>query len=199
MIIGYCRSSTNDQTGNTQRSQLQAYGCDIIREEKQSGKSIEGRPIFQRLLNELEPGDVVVVSKLDRFARNTLNALETVRELEKKGVGLVVLNLGGETIDTKTASGMLMLTMLAGVAEFELNMIKERQREGIELAKKNGRYLGRPVKYGEKNPKLVHALELARNRDKNGMTMPEISHITGISRATIYNKIKEAGEGSTTP
>lgn len=198
MIIGYCRSSTTDQTGNAQRSMLQAYGCDVIREEKQSGKNIEGRPVFQRLLNELEPGDKIVVSKIDRFARNTLNALETVKELEKKGVGLVVLNLGGETVDTKTASGMLLLTMLAGVAEFELNMIKERQREGIAEAKKRGVYKGRPVKYGEKSAKLLHALDLAKNRDKNKMTMPEISQITGISKATIYNKLKEEKEMAST-
>jgi DNA invertase Pin-like site-specific DNA recombinase len=199
MIIGYCRSSTNDQTGNAQRNQLEEYGCDIIREEIQIGKNIKGRPIFQRLINELEKGDKIILTKLDRGFRNTLDALQTVQELEKKGVGLVILNLGGETVDTKTASGMLLLTLLAGVAEFELSQIRERQMDGIKLAKKNGKYLGRKITYGEKNPKLIHALELAQNRATNGMTMPEISHITGISRATIYNKMKEADKESTTP
>lgn len=196
MRYGYARSSTIDQNGLAQRAQLEEYGVDILIEEKRSGRTIKDRPEFIQLLGKLKRDDVLVVTKLDRLARNTLEALETIRQLEERGVGIVILNLGGETVNTKSPSGKLIITMLAGIAEFELAMIRERQVEGIKRAKERGVYKGRPKTYGDNNQRLRHAIKLARERDTNGMTMKEIANITGMSRATLYNKLKEEKIGS---
>lgn len=192
MIYGYGRVSSIGQNLEAQLKQLKDYPCDVIFQEKVSGRKKENRTEFNRLLETVTEGDVIVVTKLDRFARSTRDALNTIERLNELGVGLVVLNMGGDKVDTTTAIGKLMVTVLSGIAEFEADMNRERQREGIENAKLRGVYQGRPVTYGEKSVKLRHALDLARNRDKNGMTMPEISQITGVSRATIYNKLKES-------
>lgn len=192
MKYGYARSSTIDQNGLAQRAQLEEYGCDYIIEEKRSGNSVKDRPEFLKLMDKVEPGDAIILTKLDRLARNTVEALEIVQQLEEKGVGIVILNLGGETVNTRSPSGRLIITMLAGIAEFELALIRERQAEGIKRAKERGVYKGRPKTYGDNNKRLQHAIELAENRDKNGMTMKEIADITGMSRATLYNKIKES-------
>lgn len=155
-----------------------------------SGRKKENRAEFNRLLETVAEGDAIVVRKLDRFARSTRDALNTIERLSELGVGLVFLNMGGDKVDTTTVIGKLMVTVLSGIAEFEADMNRERQREKIENAKLRGVYKVRPVTYGEKSAKLRHALELARNRDTTGMTIPKISLITGISRATIYNKLK---------
>ncbi|MDD1513808.1 recombinase family protein [Priestia megaterium] len=132
----------------------------------------------------VQKGDTIVVTKLDRFARSTKDALSTIEYLNNKGVSLVVLNMGGDKVDTATAIGKLMITVLSGIAEFEADMIKERQLEGIEEAKKRGVYKGRPAKYTEKHRGLQHAIELFHNRDTNKLTVKEIEEITKISRAT---------------
>lgn len=190
MKIGYARTSTQNQNLAGQLQALKEYGCDRIVTEQKSGKNTKDRPVFTKLIAELNPGDILIVTKLDRMARSTRDALKIVEELEKNGVELVVLNMGGSKLDTTEPIGKLLLIMLSGIAEFELSLSKERQREGIAEAKKAGKYRGKPVKYGENNPKLLHALELFRQRHNNGLTVKEIAHITGISRTTIYNNIK---------
>lgn len=100
--------------------------------------------------------------------------------------------MGGDKIDTSTAIGKLMITVLSGISEFEADMIKERQLEGIEEAKKRGVYKGRPKKHTENNRDLQYTLELFRNRATNNMTVKEIEEITKISRATLYRAVKES-------
>src|SRR5699024_9182272 len=129
---------------------------------------------FNDVLDVVSEGDILVVTKLDRFARSTQDALNTIQMLQDKGVGLVVLNMSGEQLDTTTPTGKLMLTVLSEEAEFEANMIRERQREGIEQAKKRGVYKGRPKTYTSNNKRLQHALELFHDRDTNGYTVDEI-------------------------
>ena len=158
----------------------------MIYKEKVSGRKKDNREEFNKLLETVEEGDTVVVTKLDRFARSTKDALSTIEWLNKKDISLVVLNMGGDKVDTSTAIGKLMITVLSGIAEFEADMIKERQLEGIELAKQRGVYKGRPHKYTDKHKGLQHALELFRNRNTNKMTVNEIADITKISRATLY-------------
>ncbi|MFJ7976665.1 recombinase family protein [Peribacillus sp. NPDC096379] len=191
MKYGYGRVSSAGQNLTSQIKQLQETGCDTIFKEKVSGRKKEDREQFNLLLETVQEGDKIVVTKLDRFARSTKDALNTIEYLNNKGVSLMVLNMGGDKVDTGTAIGKLMITVLSGIAEFEADMIKERQLEGIEEAKKRGVYKGRPKKYTERNTGLQHALNLFHNRDINKMTVKEIEEITKISRATLYRAVKE--------
>ncbi|WP_057763323.1 recombinase family protein [Cytobacillus praedii] len=194
MKFGYGRVSSAGQNLTAQINQLQEAGCETIFKEKVSGRRKEDRKQFNLLLETVQEGDTIVVTKLDRFARSTKDALNTIEYLNSKGVYLIVLNMGGDKIDTGTAIGKLMITVLSGIAEFEADMIKERQLEGIEDAKKRGVYKGRPKKYTEKNPKLQHALDLFNHRnrkDAKTKTVKEIEAITGISRATLYRVARE--------
>lgn len=190
MIYGYARVSTKKQDLTAQLMQLKEYGCGQIFQEHGSGRNKE-RPQFQALLEVVERGDTVVVCKLDRFARSTIDALNTINMLNEKGVSMVVLNMGGEKLDTSTPIGKLLVTMLAGIAEFEADMIRERQLEGIAIAKAAGVYKGRPKKYGKSHKGLQHALELLRNRVDNGMTVADICAVTGVGRSTLYKFAQE--------
>ncbi|MGE6377046.1 recombinase family protein [Peribacillus muralis] len=191
MKYGYGRVSSVGQNLGAQIKQLQDAGCDAIFKEKVSGRKKEDRKQFNLLLETVREGDTIVVTKLDRFARSTKDALNTIENLNSKGVSLIVLNMGGDKIDSGSAIGKLMITVLSGIAEFEADMIKERQLEGIEEAKQRGVYKGRPKKYTERNSKLKHALELFDNRNANHKTVKEIEAITGISKATLYRVVRE--------
>ena len=191
MKYGYARVSSVGQNLTAQIRQLEEVGCDLVFKEKVSGRKKEEREQFNILLETVQKGDTIVVTKLDRFARSTKDALSTIEYLNNKGVSLVVLNMGGDKVDTATAIGKLMITVLSGIAEFEADMIKERQLEGIEEAKKRGVYKGRPAKYTEKHRGLQHAIELFHNRDTNKLTVKEIEEITKISRATLYRAVKK--------
>lgn len=195
MIYGYARVSTKEQKLDVQIEQLKAYGVDTIVKEKVSGKDIGSRAGFKALLERVKEGDTIVVTKLDRFARSTRDALETIEYLNSKGVGLVILNFGGMNVDTTTPTGKLMITMFSAVAEFELGINKERQREGIAKAKERGVYKGRPKRYTANHAGLAHALELYQNRDKNGLTVKKIADITNISEATIYREARKLRQG----
>lgn len=188
---GYARVSSNGQNLNAQIKQLQEAGCDVIYKEKVSGRKKENRYQFNELLQDIQAGDTMIVTKLDRFARSTKDALSTIEALNQKGIFLIVLNMGGMPVDTSTAIGKLMVTMLAGIAEFEADMIRERQLEGIAEAKARGVYKGRPNTYTEKHSGLQHALDLYRNRETNGYTVKQIAEITKISKATIYRAVRE--------
>lgn len=187
---GYARVSSVGQNITTQINQLKNAGCTSIYKEKVSGRSTNNRVEFNKLLEVVDQGDTIVVTKLDRFARSTKDALRIIDSLNNKGVSLIVLNMGGDKVDTGTAIGKLMITVLSGIAEFEADMIRERQLEGITAAKARGVYKGRPSTYTEKHTGLQHALSLYENREVNGLTVREIAEITKISRATIYRAIK---------
>ncbi|MGG0459946.1 recombinase family protein [Priestia aryabhattai] len=190
MKYGYARVSSVGQNLTAQIRQLEEVGCDLVFKEKVSGRKKEDREQFNILLEKVQKGDTIVVTKLDRFARSTKDALSTIEYLNNKGVSLIVLNMGGDKVDTGTAIGKLMITVLSGIAEFEADMIKERQLEGIEEAKKRGVYKGRPAKYTEKHRGLQHAIELFHSRDTNKLTVKEIEEITKISRATLYRAVR---------
>ncbi len=155
MIYGYARVSSTTQNLDTQIVQLTACGCRKIFQEKLSGRSLTHRPQFSALLDCATTGDMVVVAKLDRFARSTQDALNTMATLTERGVSLVVLNMGGGVVDTATAVGKLLMTVLAGIAEFEADLIKERQLEGIAAAKARGVCKGRPRTYTTHHKGLV--------------------------------------------
>lgn len=188
---GYARVSSAGQNLDAQIKQLEDVECEKIFSEKVSGRQKEGRQQLRILLQTVKQGDSIVVTKLDRFARSTKDALTVIEELNQKSVALIVLNMGGDRVDTSTAIGKLMITVLSGIAEFEADMIRERQLEGIQEAKKRGVYKGRPKKYTEKNPSINHAIDLFKERSTNKKTVKEIEEITKVSRATIYREIKK--------
>lgn len=189
--IGYARVSSTGQNLAAQINQLKEAGCTVIYKEKVSGRKTANREQFNKLLEVVTDEDTIVVTKLDRFARSTKDALQTIEMLDNRGVSLIVLNMGGDRVDTSTAIGKLMITVLSGIAEFEADMIRERQIEGIAEAKARGVYKGRPHTYTEKHSGLRHALELYKSRENNGYTVKKIAEITKISKATIYRAVKE--------
>ncbi|NMP24296.1 recombinase family protein [Sulfobacillus harzensis] len=195
MIYGYARVSSTTQSLDTQVAQLKAYGCQKIFQEKLSGRSLHYRAQFTALLSQVGAGDVLVVTKLDRFARSTQDALNTMATLAGRGVSLVVLNMGGDVVDTSTAIGKLVITVLAGIAEFEADLIKERQLEGIAAAKARGVYKGRPRTYTVHHKGLAHALELLAARDTNHLTVNDICAMTQVSRATLYRLVRQTNGG----
>lgn len=183
MIYGYARVSTKEQNLATQLDQLQSFGVNRIVSEKISG-IVAKKTKLDALLHELEVNDTLVVTRMDRLGRNTVQLLQLVEELQGKGIDLVILNLG---IDTRTPTGKFFLTIMAGFSELDRTLIKDKQRAGIALAKKRGLYKGRPPKYTKSHEGIQHALELRKTTNK---TIKEISQITGISQATLYRCLK---------
>ena len=143
MLIGYARTSTTDQQAgfDAQLVELEAYSC--VRTFKEQVSAVASRGELDRAIDMLREGDKLVVTKLDRLARNVMHMGELLQQIEAKGAGLVILSLGSETVDTTTATGKLILNMMVSVAEFEREMMKERQVEGIKRAKAEGKYKGR--------------------------------------------------------
>lgn len=178
MIYGYARVSTWNQELETQIISLKKYGCEKIYTEKYTGAKIE-RVEFQKLLHVLSEGDTLVVAKLDRFARSTIQGLETVRELFERGVKIHILNMG---IIEDSPTGRLTFTIFSAFAEFERDMIIERTQEGKALAKLNPNFKeGRPKKFNR--DQLDLAMELLKTD-----TTKNVSRKTGISEATLYRE-----------
>lgn len=172
---GYARVSTLQQSLEEQMQQLQNENCEKIYFEKFTGTTKE-RPEFQKLLNTAKNGDTIVVTKLDRFARSASDAITIIRSLFERGVRVHILNMG---IVENSAMGKLMLTMLAGFAEFERDMIVERTQAGREIARQRVGYReGRKPKYSRKQ--LDHAMQLKEN-----YSFSQVADLTGISMATL--------------
>lgn len=174
---GYARVSSLSQSTDAQEMALREAGCTVVRIEKASGRTIEGRDELTTLLEFLREEDVLVVHKLDRLGRNTRDVLNLVHEVDQKGASLQVLE---PPIETSGPMGKMVLTVLGMVAEMELGFIKERQRAGIEAAKSRGVYKGRPqsVDYDA-------ILRLKRE----GLGISAIAREVGCSRGTVYKAI----------
>src|SRR3954469_24390538 len=143
MLVGYARTSTEDQKAGleAQERDLKAAGCQKMFAEQAS--SVAQRDKLQACLDFIREGDALVVTKPDRLARSTAELLTIEADLSKRGIGLVILSMGGERLDTRNPTSKLMLTILAGVATWEREIMLERQREGIAKAKRDGKYKGR--------------------------------------------------------
>ncbi len=141
-IIGYARVSTTDQDLTIQEAALRAAGCEVIRAEKRSGNTTEGREELRTVLEFLRKGDVLMVTRIDRLARSIGDLQDIVRAVRSKGASLKATE---QPIDTGTAAGKCFLDMLGVFAEFETNLRRERQLEGIAKAKAAGVYKGRPA------------------------------------------------------
>src|SRR5215203_1440702 len=139
--VGYARVSTTDQDLSTQGERLKAAGCEIIRSEKVSGTTRQGRAELASIIEFLRRGDELVVTRIDRLARSIGDLQDIVRELKGRGA---FLRAADQPIDTSTAAGKAFLDMLGVFAEFETNLRRERQFEGIAKAKAQGVYKGRP-------------------------------------------------------
>ena len=182
MIVGYARTSTTDQAAGlaAQERDLALAGCEKLYAEQVS--SVATRDKLVAVLDFVRQGDVLMVTKPDRLARSTAELLSIVDGLTAKGVGLVILSMGGERLDTRNPTAKLMLTILAGVATWEREIMLERQREGIAKAKADGKYQGRAP------TAMRQAAEVRRLRD-GGMTPSEIVKRLGIARASVYRAL----------
>jgi DNA invertase Pin-like site-specific DNA recombinase len=183
-VVGYARTSTVDQEAGLEAQQrdLASAGCSRIFAERAS--SIGKRAELMAALDYLRDGDLLVVTKPDRLARSVADLLSIIAKLQAKGVGLRILSMGGQSVDTAAPTGRLMLTMLGAVAEFERALMLERQREGIAKAKGEGKYKGR------KPTARAKAGEI-RQLHAQGMTPTAIAKRLGIGRASIYRVLQD--------
>src|SRR5271165_6175161 len=173
-VYGYARVSSEEQDTAIQTAALKAAGCSVVREEKESGTSRNGRTELETLLAFMREGDALMVTRIDRLARSMKDLQDIVHELKQKGV---FLRATEQPIDTSTAAGKAFFDMLGVFSEFETNLRRERQAEGIGAAKKRGVYHGRPPK--------IDLTEIAR-RLKQGHGPARIARDLGISRGTVY-------------
>lgn len=179
--VGYARVSSVGQSLDVQLEKLNQAGCEKVFAEKRSGKKADNRSELQSLLSWVRDGDSVVVTKMDRLARSTGDLLNITKLLDEKNVGLVILD---QSIDTKTSTGRLMLTMLAAIAEFENDLRRERQQDGIELAQKKG------VVFGRKPSLLTSEIQVIKERRAKGESVSALAREFGCSRMSVYNHLK---------
>ncbi|GLB60021.1 recombinase family protein [Cytobacillus sp. NCCP-133] len=175
MKYGYARVSTLSQDLENQIRTLKKENCDFIYSEKFTGTKSD-RPEFKKLLSQLKKGDTLVVTKLDRFARSTVDGIHTIKDLFERGVKVHILNMG---LVENTATGRLIFNIMSAFAEFERDMIVERTQEGKAIAKLREDFReGRPKKYQKKQ--IEHALSLLKNH-----SYKEVEERTGISKSTL--------------
>lgn len=178
MQIGYARVSTTDQSLDLQRTALTNAGVDKLFAEQRSGRSADDRAELQAAIEFAREGDVLVVTKLDRLARSVRDLHNLLATLEAKGVGFRCID---QSIDTTSSTGRLTLSILGAVAAFELDIRAERQREGIEAAKRRGVYQGRRSN-----------IDLDRVRQLSTRMKPaEIAAVMQISRASAYRALSQ--------
>ncbi|MEI7714023.1 MAG: recombinase family protein [Rhodospirillales bacterium] len=179
MIVGYARTSTTEQRAGleAQERDLKAAGAEKVYAEQVS--SVAQRAKLTEALGFLRSGDVLMVAKPDRLARSTAELLGIEADLTARGVGLVVLSMGGERLDTRNPTSKLMLTILAGVATWEREIMLERQREGIAKAKADGKYKGRA-------PTVATQAEQIREAHAAGEKPAHIAKRMGIARSSVY-------------
>ena len=180
MKIGYVRVSTEEQNTARQEIMLRELGVDELFVDRASGKNAD-RPELNRMMNFVRRGDKVIVASISRFARNTRDLLDLVEQLTAKQVEFVSRK---EAIDTTTPTGKFMLTVFAAVAELEREYILQRQREGIAIAKQQGKYRGRP-------PKVYPDFErIAARWQKGEITAVQAMKQLGMSKTRFYERVK---------
>ena len=188
MIIGYARTSTADQTAGlaAQERDLATAGAEKVYAEQVS--SMAHRPRMAEALAFLREGDALMVSKPDRLARSTAELLAIEADLSKRGAGLIVLSMGGERLDTRNPTSKLMLTILAGVATWEREIMLERQREGIAKAKGEGKYKGR-------KPTVAAQTAAIREAVAAGEKPAAVARRLGVARSSVYRMLPGAPAG----
>jgi DNA invertase Pin-like site-specific DNA recombinase len=187
MKIGYARVSTRDQSLNLQIDALKKAGCEKIYIDIASGAKTE-RPELTKLLENLRPGEIIVIWKLDRLGRSLKHLVELVAELLKKDVGLQSLN---DPVDTTTAQGRLIFNIFASLAEFEKDLISERTQAGLSAARARGRKGGRPKGLSEQAEITARAAESLYKEGQ--LTVKEITKRLGIAKRTLYSYLRHRG------
>ncbi len=182
MVIGYARVSTIEQNLDRQIDALRENGAERIFQEKFTGTKVN-RPELETMLMTLRPGDKLIVTEFSRLSRSTKDLIDLVEKLQKMGVELVSIK---ENLDTTTATGKMMLTMLSALSQFERDLIAERTAEGLKAARARGRKGGRPKVATEETKRKALAMY-----DANTMTNKEIADFAKVSIATLGNWIKE--------
>lgn len=186
---GYARVSTDDQNLDVQREMLKAEGCDVILEEKASGKDREGRPKLALLLEVLGEGDQVIITKLDRLGRETIDMLEIAEEIGGKGASLK--SLAEPWADTTTPEKKFMFTVFAGMAEWERNRIRQRQREGIAANKEALRTDGSGKKKYAGGKQRFDPAIIRKMHHEDGLRPFQIRDALGCSEDTVSRALKE--------
>lgn len=187
MLIGYARTSTAEQIAGleAQERDLRETGCNRIMSEQVS--SVAQRDQLDAALDFVREGDSLVVTRLDRLARSTTDLLEIVAKLDRKGVALRILDFGGQSVDTQSPSGKLILTMFAAFAQFERELLLVRQREGIAKARAEGRYKGR-VPTARRQACQVMQMRAS------GLKPGEIAQQCRMSRSSVYRILAGTAE-----
>ena len=181
MKIGYIRVSTQEQNTMRQEVLMRSLGVDEVYVDHMSGKNVN-RPELQKMIEYVRKGDIVIVESISRFARNTRDLLELVEQLTAKDVEFVSRK---EAIDTTTPTGKFMLTVFGAVAELEREYILQRQREGIAIAKAQGKYRGR-------KPIQVPEFEQVTSKWKSGtITAAEAMRTLHMTKTTFYRRVKQ--------
>ena len=184
MKIGYARVSTQEQNLDLQRDALGRAGCERIVEDTAGGGKVH-RIGLERVKEQLRPGDVLVVWRLDRLGRSLRHLIDMMTELEGQGIGFQSIT---EAIDTTTPGGKLVFHIFGALAEFERNLIRERTKAGLEAARARGRKGGRRKKLDERKRAL--AVDLYQSKKH---TIDEICRTVGISKPTLYAYVREWG------
>lgn len=182
MTFGYARVSTTKQGFEGQIDDLEAAGCNQVFADKVTGRH-QNRPELQKMLNKLRAGDVVIVTRLDRLARSTRDLLALVEQIHETGAAFK--SLSEPWADTTTPAGKMVITIFAGVAEFERSLIAERTEKGRQEARKKGKHLGAPKKLTDE--KRAALLELLAAGKQPG----EAARIFGVHRTTVHRVIRE--------
>lgn len=183
LSVGYARVSTDDQDLTNQRAELHAAGCSRIFAEKITGAHSK-RDELARMLDHLRAGDIVTVTRLDRLARNTRDLLDIAEQLQASGAGL--RSLAEPWADTTSPAGRMVLTVFAGIAEFERSLIVDRTRSGRKAAKERGVLFGRRPSLS-----LAQIAHARRLMDEEGQTSTETAALLGVHRATLYRALNK--------
>ena len=179
MVFGYARISTTAQDESLQLDALHAAGCDRLMIDRASGATAD-RPALAEMLDRLRPGDTVMVWRLDRLGRSLRHLIETVADLERRGVTLVSLT---EQLDTSSPGGKLVFHLFGAMAEFERDLIRERTQAGLAAARARGRTGGRPTVWTDAK------LTTARAMNAAGQDVSTIAATLGVSRASVYRAL----------
>jgi len=181
MIIGYARTSTDEQNTALQLAALKKNGCETIHEDKGISGAVRNRPALTRCLASLKAGDTLIVWKLDRLGRSVRDLLNILQDLDTSGVRFISLT---EAIDTQTPTGRAMLHMVALLAELERGLITERTRAGVKEAQKRG------VKFGRKQKLTPVQIKHAREQIDQGRRVQDVAALLNVGRVTLYRALK---------
>lgn len=188
--IGYVRVSSQDQNQERQIKQLNEIGMDIIYQEKVSGATMN-REELQKMLNELHSGDSIYVTDLTRITRSTQDLFLLIDKIRNKDANLKSLKDTWLDLSEDNPYSQFLITVMAGVNQLERDLIRMRQREGIEIAKREGKFKGKIKKYHKDHAGINYAVKLYR---EGNMTVKQICQITNISKSTLYRRLSEENQ-----